>query len=137
MSNKKIKEIKEDSSNPIAERINKEFNMKRKSFLADFRKNNDTEMIKRLYEFMRLHDDVTIESDGVYAFGAFGKDFFQGPAAPGQTGLEMYATEKYAQQYMKEYMSHIFSALLVGDLESSNKDKKIKAYSTNDIEDKE
>lgn len=134
---KNIKEVKETSFNPIAEKVNKQFNEERNTFLKEFRQANSREMIEGLYNFMRLNDYVKVEDDGVYAFGAFGEEFFGNVNVPGQTGLEMYATKKFAQEFTKEYLSLIFGALLQGELTTEKKVAKEEVYDENDVAAKE
>lgn len=132
----KVKEVKEASKDKFAEINNKAFNDKREKFLKDFRKANSVEMIKRLWDFLMVTDQIDITENGLYGFGAFAKSFFEGPQAPGQTGLEVYATEQFAKQYTKEYLANNFTALLKGTLKDKE-EKPAKESSGNDFKDKE
>jgi hypothetical protein len=133
----KLKEVREENKDLFIEQNNKRFNDEREQFVKDFRKVNSIEMIKRLHDFLRIHDDVTINENGLYGFGAFNKSFFSAPQAPGSTGMEIFAMTEFAKAYTKEYLSIIISALAKGTLKEEQDSKEPVKLSENDFKAKE
>jgi hypothetical protein len=115
---------------------NEQHSIEREQFLKDFRKNNNRDMIERLFNFMMPIDQVIIDEEGAFGFGAFHEKLFKAPTAPGTTSMEIFGTTAFARQFTKEYIISVISMLLEGGRKDKEDDTK-KETTDNDYLDKE